>query len=215
MYCCTLVSAINARVLIERATEFRDTEHDLHLDNVRAAFDRIGPRIGDLGDGSDPYGGARRHNAAFQRHITHDWEWAENPQLAAFAHVYGLTVAVIDGAAPHNLVQTFPPTGRNSNPVGASRLSMHDVAPLLLQGRALLLHWTPSHIHYEPVLPGVTPEWRDGGPCPVVCGTAGNGPGSGSEVGIVGRGHDVRKCAIQIMNEGGRGTMACELRVFG
>lgn len=63
--CNDTVSPSNARALIERAEEFRDPRHDLHISRVRAAYDRIGPRIGDWGDGSDPYRGARRHNEVF------------------------------------------------------------------------------------------------------------------------------------------------------
>ena len=53
--CGNTVSPANARILIERADELRDSRHDLHISKVRAAYDRIGPRIGDWGDGSDPF----------------------------------------------------------------------------------------------------------------------------------------------------------------
>ena len=155
----------------------------MHISKVQAAYDGIGPRVGDWGDGSDPFRGARRHNEALQRHVTHDREWAENPQIAAFAHAYGVTVAVIDGAAPHDIVQTFRPSAHNANPVGASLYMYHDIVPLLIQGRALLLHWTNNHTHYEPVIPGAE-GWR----LPGAREVTGVDLGSGSEMAKVERG---------------------------
>ena len=105
-------------------------------------------------------------------------------------------MAVIDGAAPHDVVQTFCPTAGDANPAGAS---LHrDIVPLLLQGRALLLHWTPDHIHYEPVVPGEE-GWR----LPEVREVTGADPGSVSEETKEGRGLDVSQGTFQVRNEGG------------
>ena len=98
-------------------------------------------------------------------------------------------MAVIDGAAPHDVVQTFRPSASTADPGRAS--IHHDIVPLLLQGRALLLHWTADHIHYEPVLPGVA-GWRLPGRREV----AGVDLGSGSEMASVGRSVDVSQGAI-------------------
>ena len=100
-------------------------------------------------------------------------------------------MAVIDGAAPHDIVQTFRPTAGDANP---TRASLHrDIVPLLLQGRALLLHWTPDHIHYEPVIPGAE-GWR----LPEVREVTGADPGGGSEEAKEGRSLDVSQGTFQV-----------------
>ena len=82
------------------------------------------------------------------------------------------------------------------NPAGAS---LHrDIVPLLLQGRALLLHWTPDHTHYEPVIPGAE-GWR----LPGVREVTGADPGSELEVAKEGRSLAVSQGASQVGNEGG------------
>ena len=105
-------------------------------------------------------------------------------------------MAVIYGATPHDIVQTFRPTAGDANP---TRASLHrDSVPLLLQGRALLLHWTPDHIHYEPVIPGAE-GWR----LPEVREVTGADPGSVSEEAKEGRSLDVSQDTFQVGHEGG------------
>ena len=73
----------------------------------------------------------------------------------------------------------------------------HDIVPLLSQGRALLLHWTSDHTHYEPVLPRAE-GWR----LPGVHAVTGADLGSGSAVVRGGRSLVVDQGAIHAGSEG-------------